>query len=907
MHDLRENEHQELFTLHVDPRASIPIHIPSPLRCLPYYLFVRVPRRQVDRLAGTGAHVVVGGLHPDDVHVAPGAGVEGDPVIPSTDPELAWRCVGRADVSRGDGTLTFLQWPGEIPRADLLICTWRRYVTSGMADAWIAAQADPLWAPTGVPLGGIGCGRIDLCRDGCWRNFSLNNNQDAHLEEPDGLAGAGLAVTVGGRTIALASRPAMAGHSACPRLEFTARFPQAILRAPDVAPGVSVTVTASGPLCPHDLRRSTLPGFLVRWSVANAGPAAQTVTCRMSWPNLIGVGGGIARAETEIGYGDGYYHHWDDPAGRSESVVTTAEFVAVRYAGTPSEPHRNSAGEHWLGAKAGEGTCAGSAGNGQGEVTVTLTVAPGATGTATMAVAAAMPHWIDTLGVDRGHYWQNAFADGRAILSALLAESDGILAEAGALSELLADSTLPGWLQARLANCTYPLVTNSVCYRDGRFSINEGPTEMGGCYGTIDQRLAAHPATHLLFPKLNAIELDLFGAIQGRDGGIQHDLGSGNLEREPGTMDWPDLTCAFIIQAAWHAWSTGDAAFARAMWPRARRALLRHAEWAEAGGGVAQVGDGLGTSYDSYHYIGTTAYIGTLWLAALAVMEQWSGREGDTELPARIKAWRASALSRLQNDLWNGRCFDAYGNATGVRRKTCHAGQLAGEVFTRLLVGGDVLPETQVRACLDVLFELNGSSRFAIPPDEVAYDGGVGADFGWLPYVEGFLLTAAGAVDDARCWPLWERMARAMDDNGRRPCDTRLMYRPVSGEPSWGAFYMTAPASWLVYQAVLDFWYESGTGSLRLRTSRPGRYPLVHPLWWGVADIDRRGTVTLTVRRVWSAQPPRLAALDVEKGRTVKMAGDALPVRALGGRLARANLDTPFVLETGTTVTWQVG
>ncbi len=121
-----------------------------------------------------------------------------------------------------------------------------------------------------------------------------------------------------------------------------------------------------------------------------------------------------------------------------------------------------------------------------------------------MALVTAMPHWVDAYNVDRGRYWQRDFAGGEALLAALLAEAEEIFRESGALAAQLDDSTLPAWLKQRLSNCNYPLVTNSVLYRDGRFSINEGPTEMAGCYGTIDQRLAAHPATQLLFPQLNA-------------------------------------------------------------------------------------------------------------------------------------------------------------------------------------------------------------------------------------------------------------------------------------------------------------------------------------------------------------------------------------------------------------------
>lgn len=856
MYDVRENEHQELFYLGIDPRQPVPVHIPSPLRLLGYFIYVRAAESAVQRLERVSTRLDIGGLREDHVTVGPGEGVSGSRVLIAKERGLVWICLGCAQVSRGNGVMNFIGWPEEVGRADLLLCTWPRFVESGMADDWISARSDPAWAPSGVPLGGIGGGRIDICRDGRFRNFSMNNNQDAPLEDSDGLRGAYLAVQCGDTVRDLASRPIVEGHGAVDGLEFDARFPQARLKAQPF-PGIEVTVTLSGTLCPHDLRRSSIPGFLVRWDVTNTGDADQTVTCRMDWPNLIGIGGGIAEAESGIGYGDGYYHHWDDPTGRSETEIRRENFSAIRFSGNPAPQFLSSRGEHLLGASQSDGSVPETAcGGGRGEVSVTLTVPTGGKASAMMALVAAMPHWVDSLGVDRGRYWQNQFADGEAMLAALLAEADDILRESGALAEHLDDGTLPEWLRKRLSNCCYPLVTNSVHYRDGRFSINEGPTEMGGCYGTIDQRLAAHQATLLLLPELNAEELRLFAHVQAENGGINHDLGNGHLERKLGEMTWPDLTCSFIIQCARHAWSTGDNDFGQEMWPHARRALLRHAKWAEAGNGVAQVGKGLGTSYDSYEYCGTTGYMATLWLAALAVCRKWAKREADMALIEDIERWREAAVERLVNDLWNGRYFDAYGSPDGPRRETCHAGQLAGQVFARLLCGKDVLDEKYLSSAVAAMLDLNGSDRFAVPPDEVDPNGDAASDFGWLPYVEAFMLAAAASCDEERVMRIWRRMIEAADRDGSSPCDTRLMYRPLTGEPSWGAYYMTAPASWLVYEALLGFSYETEADIAMLEIRRPGRYPLVHPLFWGTADVAEDGQVTITLRREFAYNSP---------------------------------------------------
>ena len=855
-----ETEHQELWYPQATLTAPVPVHIPSALGTLGYYVCVRVPAAWADRLGGIVVHAKIGGLRPDDVRVPVGTGLSCPDRGPARPRGWVWRLLARIKVSRGDGTVELAGWPADLPRADLLLCTWPRYLTSGQADDWLACQSDPLWAPTGVPLGGIGTGKVDLCRDGRFRNFSAHHNQDLPFEEPAGLPHAVLTVAAGQRRVALASRPPR-GYDAAPRLEFTGRFPQAELSAPGVLPGVDVSVLASGPLCPHDLRWAGLPGLLLRWRVANVGGGPRQVTVRCAWPNLIGIGGGIAREESRLGYADGFYGHWEELGGRRQERVATDDLFGVRFVRDGAALEAGSAGEHLLALRPAAGVRPSfSTGDEWGALGATVDVPAGETVTLDMALVWAMPQAPDTKGVDRGHAWQTEFPDAAAIAHELLTHADAILGAAGALNALLVASTLPPWLQSRLANCNYPLVTNSLRYRDGRFSVNEGPTEMAGCYGTIDQRLGAHPATQLLFPELNQRELAQFAAIQSPNGGINHDLGHGHLEGGPRDQPWPDIPCSFILQAARHAWSTGDDAFGAAFYPRARRALERDAEWATAGGGVAQVGHGLGTSYDGYHYEGTTAYVATLWLAALAVMERWAERVGDRELLPKIAMWRAAALDRLETDLWAGDHYRTYASPGGPTRDTLHAGQLAGQTFTRLLAACDVLPPARLRPATASFLALFGDARHAVPPDEVTTSGAAAVEFGWLPYVEAFGVAAAATLGDPRVLPLWERVVAAYEQGGQRLCDTRLMYQPGTGEPSWGSYYMTAPASWLVYDALLDFWYEPASGTLRLNPQLTGLLPVVHPLWWGLAEVNAT-EVRLRIERIWTARPLMVQSL----------------------------------------------
>ncbi len=844
----QESEHQELFYCGVDPHEPISIHVPSALGQLGYYVYLRVPQAQAEAFADASVHLRVAGLRPDDVTLQYGENRPGEPVLPSEADDRCWVVFCRALLSRGDGVVEFSGVPDEITCVDLLLCTWPRFVTSGQADDWIACQADPLWAPVGVPLGGIGTGKVELSRDGRFRNFSGNNNQDMPFEEPDGLAGAYLAVGRNGQDKVLASRPA-AGLPPVDKLTAVPAFPQMQLTAPDAFSGIDVAVTGAGPLVPHDLELSSLPGFLLRWTIRNRTASDVVIRCRLAWPNLVGRGGCIGKQESRIGYADGAYNYWEAPDGGNTSVLDGDGFQALMYTNKPS-PHGAAAdGCHYL-AVAGEVELDPA---GLATVTVTVTAPAGGEKSADMVVVWEMPHWIDSLNIDRGMYWQNHCTDGMAVIRRLLDNRERILERGGALHRLLQNTDLPAIVKERLVNCCYPLVTNSVFFRDGRFSINEGPTEMAGCYGTLDQRLGAHPATFLLFPELNRRELSQFADYQADDGGVNHDFGGGHLDRGAAPQNWPDLTCSFIIQLAKHAWLTGDTGFEQENWPRVKKAMECHRQWAAAGNGVAQVGDGLGTSYDGYHYYGTTGYMATLWIAALQVMRRWAGRMEEADLMADIEPLIAAARKRLEEDLWNGSFYRAYGSPDGPVNEACHAGMLAGEWYARQLTGDDVLPPDRLDACASALLELNCSNRFAAPPDEVTPDGKAVTEYGWLPYVESFGLAPLALLRGKEVLPAWTRVLTAMAADGQRLCDTRLMYRPSTGEPSWGSYYMTAPASWLVYGALIDFKYEPEDSLLRLAPKIDGALALVHPLFWARAE-KQNGRCRITVRDVFARE-----------------------------------------------------
>jgi hypothetical protein len=118
---------------------------------------------------------------------------------------------------------------------------------------------------------------------------------------------------------------------------------------------------------------------------------------------------------------------------------------------------------------------------------------------------------------------------------------------------------------------------------------------------------------------------------------------------------------------------------------------------------------------------------------------------------------------------------------------------------------------------------------------------------------------------------------------------------------------MTAPASWLVYEALLDFFYSPAEGVFRLGTAVPGRYPLVHPLFWGTAQVSADGRVTLAVLRVFGGESLKVTMLELPSS-TVSVEAQGRTVTAVEGqnRYNQYELVQPWLLEAGINLSWRI-
>ena len=152
---------------------------------------------------------------------------------------------------------------------------------------------------SGVPLGGLGAGCVELGSDGFFRNITINNNRTQDKRIPVSEASfLGLRVeTETGIYARVLQRRSAAGESdgiaAFPRLhpheyEWQGLYPKAHYVLKDPRCPATVAWGAFSPIIPFDLEASTLPVFFASVHCGNPTSAPMRVTVVFNWENLCG-------------------------------------------------------------------------------------------------------------------------------------------------------------------------------------------------------------------------------------------------------------------------------------------------------------------------------------------------------------------------------------------------------------------------------------------------------------------------------------------------------------------------------------------------------------------------------------------------------------------------------------------
>jgi len=749
---------------------------------------------------------------------------------------------------------------------------------------------------SGVPLGGIGTGRIEIFPDGTFRNLSINNNWDAPIEQVPASFFA-LRAEVEGRVVTRVLSTCRAhGLEGVERIDYHGAFPHARLTYIDGELPVDVRLRAFGPVIPHNYKDSSLPVALFVFDVTNTSSAPAEVSVAFSWQNVINCGGWIMGTWAKVDLPPdlqkerGKCHTWHDVTGNFQRPVRTGERSGLVFDSQRTDPVI-SYGNHTLLADSaagfetshlvswnaggdgrdftepfaetgvlprGEHGAKGATGHYEpaGAVAISGRLAAGESREVAFALAWHMPGlyaWnLPEKGLHYGHYHQNHFDDSTAVARYALDNRARLFESSSELHRLLAKSNLPEWIVEKLTNDMFPVVSNTWYTKDGRFSVSEAPSHMAGCMGTIDQRTASHTIYTTFWPRLDRKELEMFRATQDENGAIAHDVGWGDLESLNKGSRWVDLPSSYILEAYHHYLWSGDEAFIKGFYDS-----MKAAAKCQMTAKADPDGDGLpdaegGTTYDAYFWHGANSFVGTLWMAALSAMEKLAERFHDEEFAAVCRAAFGKAKKSMTDRLWMGDYFRLF-NGEAVSGRTDDSicsGQLAGQWLAYLLGLGELFPNDVIQKCVRKMYDhclrkVEYGVADVIDPAGNIRKANHGWTCSWVPYVQAYMATNAFycGLEEVGL-ETFKRCRDIVYERDGRPWEAYLAYDVHTGKADWGRWYMTHPASWAVFWAIEGFGLSIPDGKLTLAPNLPPDMmslsaPVFATTFWGWLDYDR--------------------------------------------------------------------
>jgi non-lysosomal glucosylceramidase len=306
---------------------------------------------------------------------------------------------------------------------------------------------------------------------------------------------------------------------------------------------------------------------------------------------------------------------------------------------------------------------------------------------------------------------------------------------------IVSDTSKPAWYRGMLFNELYDLVDGGTFWENG-----ETDRPAGGAhhhftymecfdypyYSTLDVRFYGSWALLKWWPELEKEEMRQFAetvpldygqyqeigwdhsiALRKAAGALPHDLGAPdedpirrvNQYNWQNVTVWKDLNSKFVLQVYRDYALTGnrDRDFLGATWPAVKSALDYLKRFDTKGDGIPQNEGIPDQTYDTWRMRGTSAYCGSLWLAALKAAVRLAGIVGDSAASRKYQAWYDKAQPHFVQELWNGRYFNY--DMESSYRDNVMADQLVGQWYADLTGLGELVPEDMVRKSLTTIFK----------------------------------------------------------------------------------------------------------------------------------------------------------------------------------------------------------
>jgi uncharacterized protein (DUF608 family) len=716
-----------------------------------------------------------------------------------------------------------------------------------------------------MPLGGIAAGPVQIngqARRHIWQVFK---NYKA-IDLPHSFF-AVRAKVAGKPAVVRALQTAKEGpFAAMTALTFSGEYPFGWFTFEDPALPVAVGMECFSPLIPLNEKDSAIPGAIFKLTAENKGKEPVEVSFLGTQQNAVGADPTqVISGRSSPAYGGNVNQVVRDPDATLLHLSASQAKDSPAYGDMALAllSNKASATADWESLEAlhaifaESGGVAGSEKAGptpaghtvDGALAAAFTLAPGEKRTVTFVLAWHFPN-VALPENHRGNMYANWWPDALGVARDVAARLDVLTAETHLYNETLYSSNLPYWLLDRISS-QVAILSSMTCNwaKDGFFYAFEGCGSAGGCCAGNATHVWGYAQAHAwLFPVVAR-------AMRAADAGSVKP--EGMLPVRFQTL-FPafDGQCAFVMSSYREHLLSKDGAWLTDQWPTIKRVLdYAIARWdSPAASEIEQklggVPDGMLTG--PQHAMdgdqgGTTSWLGSMYLGALAAAANMADLQGDPASAARYRQILANGMANQDQALFNGEYYIQVPDATPQKdyNTGCYIDQLLGQWWAQQINCGWLYPPEHVRSAMAALFKYNFHADFngiRQVPRKFVDDADAGMQQGTWPkggkpnppnvifytdeVMSGFEYSAAGLMIYAGLTKEAFTVVRAAADR----YDGRLRGDLTTGDnASWGysgnpfgddecgKFYARAMAIWSALLAAQGFVYDGPAGLIGFR------------------------------------------------------------------------------------------
>ena len=637
-----------------------------------------------------------------------------------------------------------------------------------------------------MPLGALGTGFVDFT-DGA--TFGAATCENTWLKPQQVASGCGLTVRVGDKALEL-----FPGNKAPESLRFWGHYPAADVDFGTTFEDVSVYLRALAPLVPHDYTLSGLPVALFHFTAANRGQTGMALEVGLQW-QVNGEGG----EKGKRGKGEG--------ALQAATVETADRRLQIK----------TGHGSYAVGATGGEGWSVQTKEleNGVIRVQATTTLNEGQTLETTFGLAWNFPAWTSSDGEPLRHRYAASYADAGTMLDAILPRAAEIEKKVIAWQQAIYATATPALLKDAVINGLYVLARNSWWIDDGRFFQSESFT---GCpiTETFVCRFNGSFPLALLFPDCERATMRSVAQAQAKSGEIPFGFGSPLGSRSPYYhVQHPIVSPEFVLVTYRNFTLWKDRGYLDEMYPRVQAALRFSMTLDTDGDGVVNEDPGSETGfpanqyYDIWPWWGTSAYTGSIWLAALRAGEEMAKIKGDTAFAEELHGWYQRGFASYYSKLWTGAYYRLYNDPERKRvSDTSLTNALCGQWFAYACGLGEIVPLASTQRVIDAVLHWNVAATPYGAVNGVRPDGAADRSCPdhsaviTIGEVWNFCAMAAfaGQTDDAI--RLFTTSYMNILVGQRTPWNIPWSLDRATGAIKWGVNYYSNPCVWTLFQAL---------------------------------------------------------------------------------------------------------